>query len=83
MMIYKSLCLQKPLLKSQDFGTCYAGRGLRSGTPRWGYPSHRYRGGPPLSFTKPRTATQLRRTLPASHAQMMFSPLTQMIGVSH
>ncbi len=27
-------------------GTCYAGRGLRSGTPRWGYPSHRYRGGP-------------------------------------
>ena len=20
--------------------------GLRSGTPRWGYPSHRYRGGP-------------------------------------
>ena len=46
MMIFKSLCLQKPLLKSQDFGTCYAGRGLRSGTPRWGYPSHRYRGGP-------------------------------------
>ena len=26
--------------------TCYAGRGIRSGTPRWGYPSHRYRGGP-------------------------------------
>ena len=52
MMIFKSLCLQKPLLKSQDFGTCYAGRGLRSGTPRWGYPSHRYRGGP-LPFAKP------------------------------
>ena len=34
-------------------------------------------------FTKPRTATPLRRPLPASHAQMMFSPLTQMIGVSH
>ena len=54
MMIFKSLCPQKPLLKSQDFGTCYAGRGLRSGTPRWGYPSHRYRGGP----------------LPASHVWM-------------
>ena len=45
-MIFKSLCLQKPLLESEEFGTCYAGRGLRSGTPRWGYPSHRYRGGP-------------------------------------
>ena len=68
-MIFKSLCLQKPLLKSQDFGTCYAGRGLRSGTPRWGYPSHRFRGGPLL--TKPRTATPLRRPLPASNVQMM------------
>ena len=46
MMIFKSLCPQKPLLKSQKCRTCYAGRGLRSGTPRWGYPSHRYRGGP-------------------------------------
>ena len=45
-MIFKSLYLQKPLLKSEEFGTCYAGRGLRSGTPRWGYHSHRYRGGP-------------------------------------
>ena len=45
-MIFKFLCLQKQLLKSQEFGTCYAGRGRRSGTPRWGYPSHRYRGGP-------------------------------------
>ena len=45
-MIFKFLCLQKPLLKSQEFGTFYAGRGLRSGTPRWGYPSHSYRGGP-------------------------------------
>ena len=35
-MIFKFLCLQKPLLKSQEFGTFYAGRGLRSGTPRWG-----------------------------------------------
>ena len=60
MMIFKSLCLQKPLLKSQDFGTCYAGRGLRSGTPRWGYPSHRYRGGP-IPFAKPWAATPLRR----------------------
>ena len=34
------------LLKSQKFRTYYAGRGRRSGTPRWGYPSHRYRGGP-------------------------------------
>ena len=46
MMIFKFLCLQKTLLKSHEFGTCYAGRGRRSGTPRWGYPSHRYRGGP-------------------------------------
>ena len=69
-MIFKFLCLQKPLLKSQEFGTCYAGRGLRSGTPRWGYPSHRYRGGP-LPFTEPRAATPLRRPLPTSHVQMM------------
>ena len=34
------------VLKSQKCRTCYAGRGLRSGTLRWGYPSHRYRGGP-------------------------------------
>ncbi len=46
MMIFKSLWVQKPLLKSEEFGTCYAGRGRRSGTPRWGCPSHRYRGGP-------------------------------------
>ena len=34
------------LLKSQKFRTYYTGRGRRSGTPRWGYLSHRYRGGP-------------------------------------
>ena len=34
------------VLKSQKYRTCYADSGLRSGTPRWGYPSHRYRGGP-------------------------------------
>ena len=34
------------LLKSQICRTCYDGRGHRSGTPRGGYPSHRYRGGP-------------------------------------
>ena len=33
------------VLKSQKYRTCYADSGLRSGTPRWGYPSHRYRGG--------------------------------------
>ena len=37
----------------------------------------------PILAHEPRTATPLRRPLPASHAQMMFSPLTQMIGVSH
>ena len=47
--------------------------GPSSGTPRWGYPSHRYRGGP-HSAHEPRTATPLRRPLPASHAQMMFPP---------
>ena len=46
------------------------------GFPPDPYPSHRYRGGP-LPFTKPRAATPLRRPLPASHAQMMFSPLTR------
>ena len=72
MMIFKSLWRQKPLLKSQKCRTCYAGRGLRSGTPRWGYPSHCFRSGsPPL--TKPRTATPLRRPLPASHVQMIVT----------
>ena len=70
MIIFKSLWRQKPLLKSQKYRTCYAGRGLRSGTPRWGYPSHRYRGGP-LPFTKPWAATPLRRPLPASHVWMV------------
>ena len=60
------------LLKSQKCWTYYAGRGRRSGTPRWGYPSHRYRGGPLL--TKPRTAMPLRRPLPASHVGMMIFP---------
>ena len=32
MMIFKFFCLQKPLLKLQKYGTCYAGRGLRSDT---------------------------------------------------
>ena len=59
------------VFKSQKYRTCYAGRGLRSGTPRWGYPSHRYRGGP-LPFTKPRAATPLRRPLLASHVGMMI-----------
>ena len=30
-----------------------AGRGQLTGTPRWGYPSHRMRGGP-LPIVKPR-----------------------------
>ena len=49
-MIFKSFCLQKPLhlyfWNHKNDRTCYAGRGLRTGTPRWGYPSHRFRGGP-------------------------------------
>ena len=36
-MIFKSLCLQEPLLKSQEFVTCYAGRGLRSGVAVRGF----------------------------------------------
>ena len=58
------------VLKSQKCRACYAGRDLRSGTPRWGYPSHRYRGGP-LPFTKPWAATPLRRPQPASHVWTM------------
>ena len=54
MIIFKSLWRQKPLLKSQKCRTFYADRGLRSGTPRWGYPSHRYRGGPLLTFSRGR-----------------------------
>ena len=57
-------------MKLQKCMTCYVGRGHRSGTPRWGYPSHRYRGGP-LPFTKPWAATPLRRPLPASHVWMV------------
>ncbi len=63
------------VLKSQECRTFYAGRGLRSGTPRWGYPSHRYRGGP-LPFTKPWAATPLRRPLPASHVYMVNISVT-------
>ena len=39
-----------------------AGRGPRTGTPRWGYPSHRCAAGP---FMKPRTATPFRKPRPA------------------
>ena len=46
--------------------------GPSSGTPRWGYPSHRYRGGP-HSAHEPRTATPLRRPQPASHIQMIVT----------
>ena len=60
------------VFKSQKCMTCYAGRGFRSGTPRWGYPSHRFRGGP-LLLVKPRTATPLRRPLTASHIQMIVT----------
>ena len=41
------------LFKSQKFRTYYTGRGRRSGTPRWGYLSHRYRGGPKPSIFDP------------------------------
>ena len=58
------------VLKSQKCRACYTGRGRRSGTPRWGYPSHRYRGGP-HSAHEAGTATPLRRPLPASNVQMM------------
>ena len=78
MMIFKFLCLQKPLLKSQDFGTCHAGRGLRSGTPRWGYSSHRYRGGP-HSAHETADGYDAPKAPAGRHDQMMFSPCPQMI----
>ena len=56
----------------KNVGHVIADRGLRSGTPRWGYPSHRYRGGP-LPFTKPWAATPLRRPLQASNVQMIVT----------
>ena len=43
-MIFKFLCLQKPLLKSQEFGTCYAGRGRRSGVAAHGFVNGARRG---------------------------------------
>ena len=48
-----------------------AGRGPRTGTPRWGYPSHRFRGGP-LPLMKPRTATPFRSPRPAVMTDISF-----------
>ena len=78
MMIFKSIWRQKPLLKSQKYRTCHADRGLRSGTPRWGYPSHRYRG---VSHSDHETADgyDAPKAPAGRHDQMMFSPWPQMI----
>lgn len=51
-----------------------AGRGLRTGTHRWGYPSHRMRGGP-LSLVKPRRRFKWNEMANCGDAYVFFDPL--------
>lgn len=50
-----------------------AGRGQRTGTPRWGYPSHRMRGGPLL--VKPRRRFKWNEMANCGDAYVFFDPL--------
>lgn len=51
-----------------------AGRGLRTGTPRRGYPSHRMRGGP-LPLVKPRKRFKWNEMANCGDAYVFFDPL--------
>lgn len=51
-----------------------AGRGQLTGTPRWGYPSHRMRGGP-LSLVKPRRRFKWNEMANCGDAYVFFDPL--------
>lgn len=50
-----------------------AGRGQRTGTPRWGYPSHRMRGGSLL--VKPRKSFKWNEMANCGDAYVFFDPL--------
>lgn len=50
-----------------------AGRGLRTGTPRWGYPSHRMRVRPLL--VKPRRSFKWNEMANCGDAYVFFDPL--------
>lgn len=50
-----------------------AGRGLRTGTPHWGYPSHRMRGGPLL--VKPRRRFKWNEMANCGDTYVFFDPL--------
>ena len=51
-----------------------AGRGLRTGTPHWGYTSHRMRGGP-LSLVKPRRRFKWNEMANCGDTYVFFDPL--------
>ena len=50
-----------------------AGRGLRTGTPHWGYTSHRMRGGPLL--VKPRRRFKWNEMANCGDTYVFFDPL--------
>ena len=56
-----------------------AGRGLRTGTPRWGHPSHRMRGGPLL--VKPRRRFKWNEMANCGDAYVFFDPLGSSISM--
>ncbi len=57
-----------------------AGRGLRTGTPRWGYTSHRMRGGP-LQLVKPRRSFKWNEMANCGDAYVFFDPLGSSISM--
>ena len=57
-----------------------AGRGLRTDTPRWGYPSHRMRGGP-LPLVKPRKRFKWNEMANCGDAYVYFDPLGSSVSM--
>ncbi len=57
-----------------------AGRGLRTGTPRRGYPSHRMRGGP-LPLVKPRKRFKWNEMANCGDAYVFFDPLGSSVSM--
>ena len=57
-----------------------AGRGLRTGTPRWGHHSHRMRGGP-LPLVKPRKRFKWNEMANCGDAYVFFDPLDSGVSV--
>lgn len=56
-----------------------AGRGLRTGTPHWGYTSHRMRGGPLL--VKPRKRFKWNEMANCGDAYVFFDPLGSSVSM--